>query len=82
MRIVVDGDDYTALGSDEMLDWLRWRIADKFEVKIRGRLGPGTSDQNTQNCIPTDTDAANLKKRQFLHCNIILPSLPNIFQIM
>ena len=32
------------LGNDEDLDWFEKEISAKFEVKIRGRLGPGVKD--------------------------------------
>ena len=41
------GDDFTLLGSDEDLDWFEKMIKEKFEVKIRGRLGPGVNDQKS-----------------------------------
>ena len=47
VRVVVHGDDFTTLGSDKMLDWSRVRIAERFEVKFRGRLGPSMSDQKS-----------------------------------
>ena len=42
--LTVHGDDFTLLGSDEDLDWFESMIKEKFEVKVRGRLGPGLSD--------------------------------------
>ena len=41
------GDDFTLLWNDEDLDWFEKMIKDKFEVKIRGRLGPGVNDQKS-----------------------------------
>lgn len=40
LRVVVHGDDFTVLGRDDSLDWLRERIGEEYEVKFRGRLGP------------------------------------------
>jgi len=40
----VHGGDFTLLGSDEDLDWFEKMIKEKFEVKVRGRLGPGLND--------------------------------------
>ena len=42
--LTVHGDDFTLLGSDEDLDWFEDEIKKKFEVKVRGRLGPGPND--------------------------------------
>ena len=39
--LTVHGDDFTLLGSDCDLDWFERKIKEEFEVKIRGRLGPG-----------------------------------------
>ena len=40
LRVVVHGDDFTILGHGGSLDWFRLKIQEKFEVKIRGRIGP------------------------------------------
>ena len=45
--LTVHGDDFTLLGSDEDLDWFEEEIKKKFEVKVRGRLGPGSKDVNS-----------------------------------
>ena len=42
--LTVHGDDFTLLGSDADLDWFEDEIKKKFEVKVRGRLGPGPDD--------------------------------------
>ena len=44
LRVVIHGDDFTVLGLEKDLDWFRTRIAEKFEVKFRGRLGPAAND--------------------------------------
>ena len=44
LRAVIHGDDFTLLGNEIELDWFRDNIQAKFEVKIRGRLGPGVND--------------------------------------
>ena len=41
--LTVHGDDFTLLGSDADLDWFENEIK-KFEVTVRGRLGPGPDD--------------------------------------
>ena len=42
--LTVHGDGFTLLGSGEDLDWFEKEIKAKFEVKVRGRLGPGPDD--------------------------------------
>ena len=44
IRTVIHGDDFTMLGNEESLDWFRNKINERFEVKIRGRLGPSEGD--------------------------------------
>ena len=41
MTIVVHGDDFNALGTSADLDWYEKCLADNFEIKVRGRMGPG-----------------------------------------
>lgn len=40
LRVVIHGDDITILGKEGDLDLLREQIAKRFDVKVRGRLGP------------------------------------------
>ena len=40
ISLSVHGDDFTLLGNEIDLDWFRSKIVAKFEVKMRGRLGP------------------------------------------
>ncbi len=42
--LTVHGDDFTLLGGDHDLDWFENKIKEEFEVKVRGRLGPGKED--------------------------------------
>ena len=44
VRAVIHGDDFTILGFEGELDWFRGQIRGNFEVKFRGRLGPGRGD--------------------------------------
>ena len=44
LRVVVHGDDFTILGHEGNLDWFRSEISKRFEVKFRGRIGPGQKD--------------------------------------
>ena len=41
ITIVVHGDGFTALETDNDLDWYENRLKDNFEMKVRGRLGEG-----------------------------------------
>ena len=41
ISIVVHGDDFNALGVADELDWYEKELATHFEIKIRGRMGPG-----------------------------------------
>ena len=47
LRLVVHGDDFTILGGEADLDWFRRSISDKYEVKFRGRIGPGEGDDKS-----------------------------------
>ena len=44
IRAVIHGDDFTLLGWKRDLDWYRKEISNRFEIKFRGRLGPGKLD--------------------------------------
>ncbi len=43
----VHGDDFTILAMEKELEWFRKRIAERFEVKFRGRIGPATTDEKS-----------------------------------
>ena len=47
IRVVIHGDDFTVLGQEVGLDWLRERIREQFEVKFRARLGPEDKDDKS-----------------------------------
>ena len=44
ISIVVHGDDFVALGEEELLDWYESAMATKFETGDRCRLGKGKQD--------------------------------------
>ena len=46
ISVVVQGDDFTALGTDADLDLYKKKLAEHFELKIRGRIGEGCSGPN------------------------------------
>ena len=47
LRAVVHGDDFTVLGGEHQLDWFRRMINERYEVKFRGRIGPGEEDEES-----------------------------------
>ena len=44
MSVVVHGDDFSALGVDESLNWYETELAKHFELKLRGQLGHDKGD--------------------------------------
>ena len=46
LRVLVHGDDFTVLGWESDLDWFRDKIASRFDVKFRGRMGKGEDTQS------------------------------------
>ena len=44
VAVVVHGDDFTALGTDDALDRYKAGLKKTFECKIRGRLGLDKDD--------------------------------------
>lgn len=44
MRVVIHGDDFTILGYDKDLDWFREQIMAKWQIKVKGRIGPSEAD--------------------------------------
>jgi hypothetical protein len=47
----VHGDDFTMLGWEEDLDWFRKQIQERFEVKVKGRIGPGKEDEKSMRVL-------------------------------
>ena len=47
LRVVVHGDDFTVMGKENQLDWFREKIANRYEVKFRGRIGPEQKDEKS-----------------------------------
>ena len=41
ISVVVHGDDFTAMATDDDLDWYTAELEKVFEIKVRGRLGEG-----------------------------------------
>ena len=44
LRCVVHGDDFTFLGDDAACDWATTIMMEEYDIKLRGRLGPGKND--------------------------------------
>lgn len=44
IRLVVHGDDLTALGYADHLNWLKTQLEAKWTIKHRGRIGPAPTD--------------------------------------
>ena len=44
IRLVVHGEDFTALGKAEQLDWYRKVVMHRVESKVKGLVGPGRTD--------------------------------------
>ena len=42
--MVVHGDDFTLLGSDSALDWMKRELEKEYELKHGGRIGPEERD--------------------------------------
>ena len=47
VRLVVHGDDFTFLGNDENLQWCTEQMQLVYDIKIRGKLGPGPNDDKS-----------------------------------
>ena len=78
LRLVLHGDDFTVLGLEADLDWFRRKISEKFEVKFRGRIGPGISDDKSiriLNRVVTWTDGGIEYEADQRHAEIIVKSL-------
>ena len=44
IRTSVHGDDFTNLGTESQLLWLRDRFLERYEIKDSGIMGPGPND--------------------------------------
>ena len=49
--VTVHGDDYTAVGPCDSLDWYEKGLEAQYELKKGGRLGPGPSDDKEATCL-------------------------------
>ena len=78
MNLVVHGDDFTILGSDSGLKWLRSEFQNKFKIKMRGILGPDSSDDHEitllNRVIHWDSDGIRYEADQ-RHAELLLRAL-------
>ena len=44
ISVSVHGDDFTAVGSKQQLDWFEKTLRAQYELTVGGRLGPGPKD--------------------------------------
>ncbi len=54
IRLVTHGDDFTAFGASQILDWFRGVAQQRVEVKFKGRLErgkPGAVGGLEQDCL-------------------------------
>jgi len=51
IRLVVHGYDFTALGYEADLNWYRGLLTSRFEAKVKGRVGPGISDDKSMRVL-------------------------------
>ena len=78
ITIVVHVEDFTALGTDNDLDWNENRLKDNFEIKPRGRLGEGcTSPQEIGifNRVVAVTSAGLTYEADPSHTDLLVSSL-------
>lgn len=78
LRAVIHGDDFTLLGFSKELDWFRAKIQAKWEVKIKGRIGPSAADLKVMpvlNRIVEWTDAGIVYEADSRHAEIIVNAL-------
>lgn len=49
--VTVHGDDFTAVGPKDSLDWYEKTLETKYDLKKGGRLGPGPKDDREATCL-------------------------------
>ena len=78
ISIVVHGDDFTALGDDQSLDWYEGELKKSFEIKVRGRLGegcPGAQQIKILNRIVTLDSEGLTYEADPRHTDLLMSSL-------
>ena len=78
LRSVIHGDDFTLLGFTSDLDWFRHKITSKWDVKLKGRIGPGPQDlkvMHVLNRIVEWTPSGIKYEADSRHAEIIIDTL-------
>jgi hypothetical protein len=76
IRVVIHGDDFTVLGKEKELDWLRERIQRRMEVKCKQRLRRGEQGAvRILNRIVSSTDEGLEYEADQRHAEIIMKEL-------
>ena len=77
IQVVVHGDDFTFLGTDDRLDWITDELKKVFEIKVRGRLGVGCPDSEIKilNRIVRIDERGLRYEADPRHCDLLIPSL-------
>ena len=75
---MVHGDDITTLGKELDLDWMWQELSKSFELKFRGRVGPGregSNDMRILNRVVQVHKDSVVYEADPRHCDLILHSL-------
>ena len=78
ISVVVHGDDFTALGLGEDLDWYESQLKSAFEIKVRGRMSEEDGDDREMrilNRIVRLTDQGLRYEADPRHAEMIIKSL-------
>ena len=77
LSVVVHGDDFNALGIATDLNWYESELAKFFEIKIRGRMGPGGDCEEIKilNRILRITDQGLTYEADPRHTDLLLSSM-------
>ena len=76
--IVIHGDDFTALGTDDELNWYEGQLQQSFEIKIRGRLGEGCEgpqEIRILNRVVSVNELGLMYEADPRHCDLLSSSL-------
>ena len=78
IRVVVHGDDFTALCTREQCDWLTAQLKSHFELKVSGRLGSDSDDDKAVRILNRTvrwTDEGILYESDSRHAEIVVKQL-------
>ena len=78
IRVVVHGDDFTVLGHEDQLDWFKDAMSDRYEIKLKARLGPNVKDDKSVRILNRvvwwDSDGIHYEPDQ-RHTNLLIDSM-------